>query len=153
MENTTPLKFDCGLICNSKCCSGDSEAGMGLFPGEESMLDAEADFLTISKEKMVDTEVPFAVCNGSCNRKLRPLACRIFPYVPYLKDNGRLTIIEDPRAKYMCPLLMEAYGLKIDRKFRKRIFNAFQLLIRDKEIRDYIRLLSGVLDEYMKFSY
>lgn len=151
MENVTPLKFDCGLLCNSKCCTGDSNSGMCLFPGEESMFDANKAFLTIRNEKMIDSEVLFATCNGTCNRKLRPLSCRIFPYAPYLQENGRLTIIEDPRAKYLCPLLMESLEFKIDKKFRRKIFYAFQLLIQDKEIKEHIRLLSAVLDEYREF--
>lgn len=151
LENTTPLKFDCGLLCNSKCCNGDSDAGMGLFPGEETILDAQADFLAVRKEKMVDRDVLFATCNGSCNRELRPLSCRIFPYVPYLKENGRLTIIEDPRARYLCPLFMESFEFKIDKKFKRRIFSAFNILIQDRDIKDHIHLLSGVLDEYKKF--
>lgn len=151
LENSTPLKFDCGLLCNSKCCTGNSNAGMCLFPGEESMFDANEGFLTVRKEQMVNTEVLFATCNGTCNRKLRPLACRIFPYVPYLKENGRLTIIEDPRAKYLCPLLTESFEFKIDKKFKRKIFNVFQLLIQDKDIKDYILSLSSVLDEYKKF--
>jgi hypothetical protein len=153
LDNLTPLKFDCGLICNSKCCTGDNNAGMCLFPREESMFDKDGNFLTIRKEKLVNTEVSFAVCNGSCNRKLRPLSCRIFPYVPYLKENGRLIIIEDPRAKYICPLLIKSYEFRIDKKFKRKIFNAFQLLIQDNDIKDYIRLYSGVLDEYKTFVY
>lgn len=151
LENVTPLHIDCGQLCNSKCCTGDSEAGMGLFPGEECMLDKQGEFLSIRKEKLVDREVLFATCSGSCDRKLRPLACRIFPYVPYLKDNGRLTIIEDPRAKYICPLLMKSFEFSLDKKFRRIIFYVFQLLMRDKDIKDYLRLLSGVLDEYKQF--
>lgn len=151
LENSTPLKFDCGLLCSSKCCTGDSSAGMCLFPGEESMCDVHGEFLTIRKEKIAHTEVLFAVCNGTCDRKLRPLSCRIFPYVPYLAENGRLTIIEDPRAKYLCPLLMKSFGFKIDKTFKRKIFNAFQILIQDKDIKDYIRLLSGILDEYKRF--
>ena len=151
LEHPTPLKFDCGLLCNSKCCSGDSDAGMCLFPGEESMLDGHGDFLTMRKEKLADTEVLFAVCEGNCDRKFRPLSCRIFPYVPYLEENGRLTVIEDPRAKYICPLLTKAFEFKIDKMFRRKIFNAFHLLIKDNDIKNHILLLSGVLDEYKRF--
>jgi hypothetical protein len=56
LENSTPLKFDCGLLCNSKYCTGDSNAGMCLFPGEESMFEIHDDFLTIRKEKIVNTK-------------------------------------------------------------------------------------------------
>lgn len=151
LEDSTPLKFDCGLLCGSKCCSGDNDAGMCLFPGEELMFDRQGGFLTIRKEKLLSTDVLFAVCKGTCNRELRPLACRIFPYIPYLGKDGRLTVIEDPRARYICPLLMEFREFKIDLMFRRKVINAFHLLIRDGEIKNYLCQLSGVLDEYKRF--
>lgn len=151
LENSTPLRFDCGLLCGSKCCSGDNNAGMSLFPGEEAMYDTHGSFLTVRTEKFLDTEVQFATCSGNCNRKYRPLACRIFPYAPHLNERGRLTIIDDPRAKYLCPLLMESFEFKIDRLFRRKVYSVFKLLTRDKDIKSYVCLLSGVLDEYRRF--
>lgn len=151
LENSTPLKFDCGLLCNSKCCSGDSNAGMCLFPGEEVMFPRQDGFLSIRTEEMRGINVLFAVCNGSCNRKYRPLSCRIFPYVPYLDGNGRLTITEDPRAKYHCPLLLDSFEFQVDKIFLRKILHVFQFLIRDADIKNHIRLLSGVLDDYRRF--
>lgn len=151
LANSTPLKFDCGLLCNRKCCSGDSNAGMCLFPGEESMFEMQRDFLAIRSEKLSDSDVLFAVCNGTCNRKYRPLSCRIFPYAPYIDESGRLTIIEDPRARYLCPLLLGSPGIKIDKLFKRRISEVFHLLIQDIDIKNHISLLSGTLTEYSKF--
>lgn len=151
LKNTTPLKYDCGLLCNSKCCAGDQNSGMCLFPGEELMFDKMESFLNIRKDKLSNTDVLFAVCNGTCNRKYRPLSCRIFPLVPYLGQDGRLTIIEDPRAKYLCPLLIEAFEFKVDKLFTRSILNVFRLLIQDNDIKNHICLLSGVLDEYKRF--
>lgn len=150
LKNSTPLKFDCGLICNRRCCSGDNEAGMCLYPGEESILAGHDEFLNIRKDKMRDTDVLFAVCSNKCNRNYRPLACRIFPYAPYIDRDGRLTVIEDPRAKYLCPLLMEPFGLKIDRRFRRNVIKAFRILIMDDEIKSFISLISAVLDDYRR---
>lgn len=151
LEKSTPLKFDCGLICNRKCCSGDNNAGMWLFSGEELVLDNYDKFLTIRNEKVLNTDVLFAVCNGSCDRKLRPLSCRIFPLVPYLDGDDRLTIIEDPRARYICPLLMDSFEIKVEKMFKQKVTKVFQLLIRDNDIRNHIRMLSVVLDDFMKF--
>ncbi len=151
LERSTPLKFDCGLLCGSKCCTGDSDSGMCLFPGEEEMLEKRGDFLKIRKDRIKDTDVLFAVCGGSCDRSFRPIACRIFPYTPYLDEHGRLNVIEDPRAKYLCPLLASLPQVRIDRIFRRRVLNAFQLLIRDDDIRNHLILLSGVLNEYKRF--
>jgi len=152
LQDSTPLKFDCGMLCNSRCCQGGDEAGMCLYPGEECMLDKSSDFLSIRKEKLLDMDVLFAVCGGKCDRRSRPLACRIFPYVPYLDPGGRLTIIEDPRAKYLCPLLMEPFELKIDKIFRRKVKNVFQLLAEDNDIKCFLTVLSSVLDEYGKFT-
>jgi len=151
LENLTPLKYDCGLLCQSKCCSGDSNAGMCLFPGEEIMFEKNNDFLTIRKEKLAGTDVLFAVCNGTCKRKFRPLSCRIYPYVPHLDKSGMLTIIEDPRAKYQCPLLIKSLEFKFDKMFQRNLYRTFQFLIQDSDIRDFLHVFSGVLDEYRRF--
>ena len=39
LRKVTPLNFDCGKICNGKCCKGDEKTGMILFPGEEEFID------------------------------------------------------------------------------------------------------------------
>ena len=39
LRKVTPLDFDCGKICNGKCCKGDEKTGMILFPGEEEFID------------------------------------------------------------------------------------------------------------------
>ena len=150
LENSTPLRFDCGLVCNKKCCSGDSSNGMHLYPGEE-ILHHNSDFLDIRNEFFGNSNVLFAVCQGSCLRNLRPLSCRIFPFVPYIDLSGKLSIIEDPRAKYLCPLLFDTSEISIDRRFKRDILKVFRLLIQDEEIRDYIQALSKVLDEYARF--
>ncbi|HOL92309.1 MAG TPA: hypothetical protein PK215_08595 [Clostridiales bacterium] len=115
-------------------------------------MEGHDDFLNIQKTKMRDTDVLFAVCSGKCNRRFRPLACRIFPYAPYIDESGSLTVIEDPRAKYLCPLLMESFGLKIDRRFKRNVTKVFRILIMDEEIKSFIGLLSAVLDDYRKLT-
>lgn len=153
LKDSTPMKFDCGLICSSKCCTGDSDMGMCLYPGEEALLVGYEDFLRIRKDKIWNTDVLFAVCSGKCDRRFRPLACRVFPYAPYLDEGGGLTVIEDPRAKYLCPLLTESLDLKMDKAFRRNVVNVFRSLIRDDEIRSFVGLLSAVLDDYKKLTW
>ncbi|HEY9058891.1 MAG TPA: hypothetical protein VIO64_00075 [Pseudobacteroides sp.] len=150
LESSTPLKFDCGLVCDKKCCSGDNDSGMHLYPGEEMMHQA-SDFLDIRKEPFGDSHILFAVCNGSCIRKRRPLSCRTFPYAPYIDLSGKLTVIEDPRAKYLCPLLFDEAEIKLNRMFKRDILKVFRILIRDEEIKAYVHTLSRVLDEYLRF--
>ena len=106
------------------------------------------EFLYIRQDKLRGTDVLFAVCDGKCDRKYRPLSCRIFPFAPYIDETGRLTVIEDPRAKYVCPLLLESMDLKIDKSFKRNVLNAFRFLIRDDEIGRFIRLFSCALDDY-----
>jgi hypothetical protein len=152
LKDSTPLKFDCGLLCRSKCCSGDGDMGMYIYPGEEVMFKDHEDFLCIKQDKLRDTDVLFAVCDGKCSRRYRPLSCRIFPFAPYIDDSGRLTVIEDPRAKYICPLLLESMDLKIESAFKRNVLYAFRALIRDDEIRRFIRLFSCALDEYKSWT-
>jgi hypothetical protein len=45
---------------------------MRLFPGEESP----------PQIKQLESGDRLAVCNGTCDRSKRPLACRIFPFFP-----------------------------------------------------------------------
>ena len=75
----TPLKADCGLLCDGACCKGDEKTGMRLFPHEESSL----------RTILTEDGVRLAVCDGTCDRSKRPLACRIFPFFPQLMKRGR----------------------------------------------------------------
>lgn len=151
LEVLTPLKFDCGMLCNGKCCTGDSDAGMCLYPGEEVMLEKHGGFLALRKEGLLGKDVLFASCEGTCDRKYRPLACRIFPYAPYFDGDGRLSIIEDSRAKYLCPLLMESFEFEVDRLFVRKVRDVFRFLVRDDEIRDHVQKLSHIMEEYRRF--
>ena len=38
LQNATPLRTDCGVLCGKACCKGDDMAGMLLFPGEPPAL-------------------------------------------------------------------------------------------------------------------
>lgn len=152
LDESTPTKFDCGELCGKKCCSGDMERGMLLFPDEDVIFPVARCFLEIRKEKLGEREVSFAVCSGTCERKLRPLSCRIFPLVPYIGMDKKLTVIEDPRAKYLCPLLMCPDAVRIDRMFYKKVLDVFRLLVEDVDIRKFTEALSQTLDEYLRFT-
>lgn len=146
LANVTPIPADCGMLCSSRCCKGDNNQGMILFPGE-------AEFLGISAQKrtMGDTEVDFFVCDGTCNRARRPLSCRIFPFAPYLKD-GELSVIPDPRARFLCPLLEEEALPFVQKEFITAIKTAFTLLCEDASIRGMLIQYSAMLDEYKRFT-
>ena len=63
LGDLTPLKGDCGKLCDCACCKGDENTGMLLFPFEETNLE-------IRKNEAGER---LAVCNGRCDRKTRPL--------------------------------------------------------------------------------
>ena len=106
LENKTPFSFDCGKICKKACCKSEyDDAGMYLFPREREVYTNLPKWARIEKSDFCyDGEcVDIFICNGTCSRDLRPLACRIFPLTPYVKD-GKLDVIIDPRGKGICPL-------------------------------------------------
>jgi hypothetical protein len=151
LDKKTPLKFDCGLLCGSKCCRGGSNNGMHLYPGEECMYGFQSEFLELKEESLSNTTISFAVCKGECNRKYRPLACRIFPFAPYISSDGKLYIVKDPRAYYQCPLF-HSEDIRISGIFKRKIRDIFHLVIKDPEIKEYIIVLSKVLEEYSVFT-
>ena len=113
-ENATPVRYDCGNICGKKCCKGEQKDGMLLFPGEEAIFSDNDNFTVYFDEQYESNAV---ICKGVCNRKERPLACRIFPYFIYSDSSAdKLTPAPDIRALDYCPLITEKY--EFDRKFR-----------------------------------
>ena len=156
-DRSTPLKIDCGKLCNSACCSGD-ESGMYLFPGEDNVYrllncrwatieDSDFTYEYSGKEK----KVPLLVCDGKCDRYERPLACRIFPLTPYLEKDGSLQIIMDPRAKSVCPISRELEEDELDENFVRRVKKAFLPLMKNAEFRAFMKAYSEYLDEFKKF--
>lgn len=157
LENVTPLKVDCGQLCSGACCySEDEEAGMYLYPGEQCMYETvDTPWLKIERSAFLygasDKAAPIAICDGTCDRALRPLSCRIFPLIPYLKEGGKPEIIIDPRAKSMCPLAQTFFMSDFEPEFVRRVKLVFGVLLKNKEIRDFIIEQSYVLDEVEQF--
>ncbi len=142
LRNVTPLEVDCGKICNGKCCGGDGKTGMLLFPGEEKLIDPE---ISIIKNEKGDS---FAVCNGKCDRNKRPLACRIYPLFPIVKNKEEGDYIEvefDPRAD--CPLTTGEY--EITRRFEKCVKRVGKYLLLNDDTEMFYRELSGEIQEYI----
>lgn len=152
LENITPLKYDCGKLCNGACCdSADEDAGMYLFPGEESMYTEKPDWLRIEQSDFTygeENKALIAICKGQCDRKLRPLACRIFPLTPYIGHDVVLEIKKDPRAVPVCPLAVPYADKDIDKGFIHAVNDAFEILAKDEEIHSFIYSLSRLIDEH-----
>ena len=138
----TPLKFDCGKLCGAVCCGSleGEESGMLLFPGEEEIC------RELPGWKLKKTAAGIlAVCPGTCDRSIRPLACRIFPLLPVLRD-GQITVETDERARHICPLARSGKS-GMDSDFISAVEKAGRLLAGDPEQRDFLTLLTREQDD------
>lgn len=157
-DRHTPLPVDCGNYCGSACCKGDEESGMYLFPGEKAVFDL------IKPDGMAVTDsgfeyefggrlhhAPILICGGRCDRSFRPLACRIFPLTPVLDENDNLIIINDPRAKKLCPLTDALSPDEYDAGFVRSVRRAFMILKRNKHVHAFLREYTDYINEYNRF--
>lgn len=155
-DSITPVRADCGGLCDKACCCGD-DSGMYLFPGEASVYRMLApEWIRIEDTdftytyKGAEKNLKIAFCNGSCDRYQRPLACRIFPLTPYL-DGDKLRVITDPRSKAVCPI-GRSFGIDdYDRSFVRNVYTAFVILSKNREFRAFLTEYSRYLDDYLKF--
>ncbi len=147
-DECTPLAGDCGRACAGACCTDEGGEGMFLYPGEKQML-AEADFLSIQSSAFVvqGQMVPIAICGGKCDRRLRPLACRIFPLFPYVKPGSRPKIIMDPRANAVCPIARNLNPSQLEPAFFRNVERTALLLSRFSASRVFLEEQSNLLDE------
>lgn len=150
LDSVTPLKKDCGVLCGGICCKdGDEEAGMLLFPGEEALF-ADVDFAKVVPSNCEYGETGVAkllLCKGQCDRSKRPLACRIFPLLPYRHTGENLQVKMDPRAKGMCPLARSLKVQQLEPLFVERTKQIFQRIMQLKDGADYIDMLSDLADQ------
>jgi len=152
LNNRTPVKGDCGMLCNGRCCSDEECEGLGmyLFPGEEEMFINESGFEIDESEFEVNgRKTKILYCDGSCDRKKRPLSCRIFPLFPYISVTGEIKVIKDIRSKSICPLY-EADLKDFSHTFIRGVFHIGKLLSEDKEGFDFLFELSRLLDDEKK---
>lgn len=138
MQDKTPLKKDCGLLCGKACCKGDEGTGMLLFPYENTSLNVT--------EK---DGVRLCVCDGKCNRGDRPLSCMIFPFFPYLTTDGKIRVIPDIRGEGICPIVRNFADTKLDRRFLRRVKKVGRLLREDEECRAFLDGISRETDVYL----
>ena len=139
LRKTTPLNFDCGKICNGKCCKGDEKTGMLLFPGEEKLIDPNINVIeTENGDKL-------AVCSGTCDRNRRPLSCRIYPLFPVVSDEGAIKVCFDYRAD--CPL-SENSDYKFNKRFIKGVRRVGKYLLLNEETKELLLELSDARNEY-----
>lgn len=137
----TPLKADCGRLCDGACCKGDDKTGMRLFPFEPTVL------------PVTETEDGgrLAVCDGTCDRKTRPLACRIFPFFPTVDEKGRVFAELDYRAARLCPMVTNSEDILFDTRFLKAVKKAGKLLVKDPACRAFLEDATAEIDTYAAF--
>lgn len=114
LENETPMRGDCGRLCERACCQPDESGqnGMPLFPHEDWFYrkPIEGFPFRLLPDDALQKRGKRLVCEGACPREHRPLVCRMFPLRARVQaeDGGRLVraVAElDPRAWAVCPLL------------------------------------------------
>lgn len=150
LEKLTPMKRDCGRTCGAACCRADEDGngGMVLFPGEEAFYSPCPDWARLTPSQDFSGQYLFT-CNGTCERSLRPLACRIFPLTPRVR-HGEATVELDVRAWPVCPL-MECGLEGMDSAFVAAVREVTALLWEDKRCREYIEALSAHLAQFENF--
>lgn len=144
LKKETPLDFDCGKLCDGRCCKGDNKTGMILFPGEENLID---DNINVIKD---ENGFSVAVCDGTCDRNKRPLSCRIFPVFPVIKnDNGREYVEVEFDVRADCPLL--SGEIEINRRFCKAVKRVGKYLLLNEETARTYRFLSDEISDIIEF--
>ncbi len=143
LRKTTPLNFDCGKICNGKCCKGDDKTGMLLFPGEENFIDPDINVIeTKNGDKL-------AVCDGTCDRNRRPLSCRIYPLFPVVIEEAganKVKVCFDYRAD--CPLYIPKPEHEFNKRFLKGVRRVGEYLLLNEETKELLLDLSDMQKEY-----
>lgn len=124
LESVTPLKIDCGRACGAACCQSDEDGqgGMLLFPGEEALYTDLPAGWRIETDDAVIPGGRLLVCDGTCEREMRPLSCRLFPLLP-TRTGAKM----DRRAWAVCPL-MESGKRGLNLRFVEAVAQAGQLL-------------------------
>lgn len=143
LQTLTPLKSDCGRLCGGACCQGDDATGMLLFPGEEALY-ADCAFAEIvpADFSLGGKQALLLVCSGVCERKNRPLACRLFPLFLTFTKSGEPRVRMDRRAACVCPLT--DYGLMgLDAAFVEAVRKAYALLLEDETCAAYLKELDA----------
>lgn len=87
---------------------------MLLFPGEAAWLGCEERVIRQNGRELY-------VCDGTCDRTVRPLSCRLFPLFPVLTADGRIKAVYDPRAFRLCPLVQLHTNVRLDRRFVRAV--------------------------------
>lgn len=145
LENITPLYGDCGKLCSCKCCSGSDKDGMLLLPGEEELFYHLSGYHVYYDDKYKSYAVS---CQGTCNRKVRPFSCRIFPFFPYVKNDGKyssISVAPDIRALDFCNILTE--DIEVTKKYLRALRISARILCQNEDIRQYLARITDIITD------
>lgn len=153
LDKSGPIDSDCGKLCGCACCmseENETETGLYLLPGEESMFTLEEDWIDWDwldvKEydfpESWDGKIPFFQCKTppACPRKNRPVQCRTFPLAPHLKDGILYLIYNNDNLPYSCPLVDKKVMYPLNEDFIRNTYRAWKRLLKDPLIFDLIKL-------------
>lgn len=150
LEHLTPLKTNCGLLCGGACCDPDEDGqgGVLLFPGEAEILKEEEWMEILPSPMPVDgKDWGMMVCKGTCERKMRPLGCRIFPLTPVKTQSGAWKVRTDRRAWAMCPLMSS--GIRgLDPEFVSTVKNVINLIAADPDCERFLEEWQDLEESY-----
>ena len=170
LENITPVKGDCGLLCGSFCCQkrkpnpedfgNFTKFGMWLFPYEDKLYENNPRFKIVHGKG--NKSYPFLMCGGRCKREERPLFCRFFPYFPVVEPvkkserekKFKVKIIIHPTALNMCPLIFNPqYKLRVTSDFSRSVKKAVYVMLNQNcdELRKYLEETGDYLNSMMEF--
>ncbi len=143
LADATPLRTDCGRICGKRCCASmeGEETGMLLFPGEEDFCGDGEGWRIIPAGKDL-----LLICPGACERENRPLACRMFPLLPRIGEDGSVSVRTDERARGVCPLTRQG-PRGMDPRFTEAVRRAGELLAEDPEQKRFLLRLQEEQEE------
>lgn len=150
LRHVTPLpnRLDCGRLCGARCCRGTQDEGMELFAGEEKYFENDPAF-TIRESG----GRKILVCDGHCDRRSRPLACRIYPFypVPVETEAGlAIRVVYDLRGFSSCPVVRRR--IRPDARFVQKVRMAGLYLARDPENLRILRRTAALFEELASFS-
>lgn len=143
LEIPTPLQTDCGMVCGGACCHTHpgEETGMLLFPGEEAAYRGVAGFTLRPSPRGT-----ILVCSGHCDRANRPLACRMFPLLMLLREDG-VKVATDAAALSVCPLARQGKSA-LSQDFVAAVRQAAAILAQDSEQAAHLKRLTDMQDEW-----